>query len=65
MIKHHVITSNQIKAQDQTKSKPDQMATLYCMHHPSVLSRVPFAVDLDIPDLRLVVYAILVSPVFL
>jgi hypothetical protein len=39
------------------------MATL-CTHHPSVLSWVLFTVDLDTPDLRLVVYAVLVSPVF-
>src|SRR6266576_7045027 len=45
MVSNDQTSCNQIKS-DQIKSKPDRMAILYCMRHPSVLSRVLFAVDL-------------------
>jgi hypothetical protein len=48
-IKCCVIRSNQIKARTN--------GYLYYTHHPSVLSRVLLVLDLDIPDLQLVVYA--------
>jgi hypothetical protein len=49
MIKCRVIRSNQIKARTN--------GYLYCAHHLSVLSQVLLVLDLNIPDLQLVVYA--------
>jgi hypothetical protein len=55
MIKCRVIRSNQIKARTN--------GYLYCTHHPSVsvLFRVLLVLNLNIPNLQLIVYAILVS----